>query len=118
MDNKLKDILTNLHSDIEQEKLLEYISGQLSNKQMHEVEDALLSDEFASDAIEGLAHLDNKAKAGLIVNQLNTRLHAQLKDKRKKRKTAIISDNIVLIAILLILMLAVIAYIVIKKSGS
>ena len=56
MSESLKDILSNLNPDIDQETLLLYLQGKLSPEQQHEVEKGLLVDDFESDALEGLEH--------------------------------------------------------------
>ena len=38
MSDKLKDILSNLSSEVDQETLLKYLEGRLSDEQRHEVE--------------------------------------------------------------------------------
>lgn len=117
MENKLKDILNNLNKDIEQDKLLEYINGRMSEAEMHELEATLNDDEFSSDAIDGLEQLSKKENASAIVAQLNANLNTQLKQKKKKKRKNIFSENILYFAIILVLLLAVIAYLVIKKAG-
>ena len=119
MSNNLKDILTNLNKDIEQDKLLQYLNNQLPEADKHAVEANLNDDAFMSDAMDGLQQLENKKDIPSIVNQLNTGLKIQL-DKRKKRKNkrAIAEQPWVYYTIILLLVLVVIAYIVIKKMSS
>ena len=54
MSDELKDILSNLNKDIEQEKLLDYLNKKLSAADAHEVEKQMAGDEFINDAVEGL----------------------------------------------------------------
>jgi hypothetical protein len=44
MSNELKDILSNLNKDIEQEKLLEYLNRRLSEEEQHLLEHQMNDD--------------------------------------------------------------------------
>ena len=119
MSNNLKDILSNLNKDTEQDKLLEYLNNQLLAADRHAVESNMNDDEFLSDAMDGLQQLENKKDISSAVKQLNTGLKKQL-DKRKKRKAkrAIGKQPWVYYTIILLLVLIVAAYIVIKKISA
>ena len=85
-------------------------------KQLHaDVNNDMFDDEdlFEAEAAEGLQQLE-ETQVPIIVNKLNTDLQRQLK-KKKKLKRGIPSQQPVLITIITILLLAVVAYIVIKK---
>ena len=71
MKENIKNILTNLSTDIDQEILLQYLQDKLSEEKKHEVEKQLLENEFASDAIEGLQQIKNKKDINIIIDQLN-----------------------------------------------
>ncbi|MEP6711971.1 MAG: hypothetical protein ABJA37_06135 [Ferruginibacter sp.] len=116
MSNNLKNILSNLNKDTEQDKLLEYLNNQLPQAEQHAVEARMNDDEFMSDAMDGLQQLENKKDVSSIVNQLNTGLKKQL-DKKKKRKTkrVIAEQSWVYYAIILLLILIIVTYIIIKK---
>lgn len=115
MDDKLKDILSNLNKDVGQDKLLEYISGRMTNEQMHELESAISEDEFNSDAFDGLQEIKNKETLNQLLLQMNTSLHQQLREKRRKKNKGIHFDNNLITAIIIILLTCVVAYFVIKK---
>lgn len=116
MPNELKDILANLNKDIEQEKLLEYINRQLSSEEQHAIERQLNDDEFISDAHDGLQHLEQNNRVSLLVHQLNEGLRKELAKKKNKRKQKTIPQQPwVYFTVILLLILAVVAYIIIKK---
>lgn len=71
------------------------------------------STEFEGDAAEGLQHI-NENKIPNLVDQINSNLTAQLKNK-KRRRVRIPDQSGVLITIVTILLLVIVAYIVIKK---
>ncbi len=116
MDEKLKDILSNLSSDIDQEILLKYLQGQLSEEEKHEVEKKMLDNEFNNDALEGLEEIKNKDKLHFLVDTLNRDLKKNLQIKKQRREKFRIKDQPWLyISILIILLLIVLSYFVIHR---
>ena len=83
MPDNLKDILSHLSADIDQETLLLYLQDKLSDEKKHEVEKKLLDNEFASDAMEGLQEFKDKQRVAHLVDMLNRDL--KKKTERKKR---------------------------------
>lgn len=118
MSNDLKNILSNLNNDIEQEKLLEYLNKQLNEQDQHAVESQLNDDPFMSDAVEGLSQINNKTDISLLVHQLNKDLASKLSKKKERRKRPIGQAPWLYYAVIIILLLAVIGYIVIKRFQS
>jgi uncharacterized membrane protein YukC len=108
MQENLKDILTNLSTEVDQETLLLYLQGKLSAEQQHEVEKKMMDNEFASDALEGLQNFKDEQRLQLLVDQLK-------KDLRKKKLSL---DPWVTIAIILVLVLVVIGYFIIRRYTS
>lgn len=114
MKENLKDILSHLHSEVDQQTLLKYLHGKLSAEEQHELEKALVDDSFEADAVEGLAAIENKQNIPALVHQLNRELKKKT-GRRKKwpfRREAKL-ESWLLLTIVLILLLAVIAYLVI-----
>ena len=81
MSDDLKDILSNLNKEIEQDKLLDYLNKKLSAPEAHDVEKQMTNDEFMNDAVEGLEKFKDKKDLPLYVEQLNHELKQQLKKK-------------------------------------
>ena len=116
MSDNLKDILSNLNKDIEQEKLLEYLNRNMSDAEQHSFEKQMNDDEFMNDAVEGLQSLDNKTNIASLVQQMNADLKKQLdKKKKRKEKRKLVEQPWIYFSIVLLLLLCVIAYVVIKK---
>lgn len=116
MKENLKDILSHLSTEIDQETLLLYLQGKLSAEQQHEVEKQMMENDFASDALEGLRNIKDQQRLQLLIDQLN--LDLKKKTEKKKaytEKRRIKQDPWVLVAIVLILTLAVIAYFIIYR---
>lgn len=116
MNESLKDILSNLHSETDQQTLLNYLQGKLSAEQQHEVEKGMLDNEFESEALEGLENFKDKRALKGMVEQLNLDLKKKTEKKKAlRRKREIKLEPWLLITIVSILVLAVIAYIIIHK---
>ncbi|RYY67883.1 MAG: hypothetical protein EOO13_13790 [Chitinophagaceae bacterium] len=115
MSNDLKNILSNLNNDIEQDKLLEYLNRTLSPEEQHELESKLNDDPFASDALDGLSEMKGEDKISLMVYQLNKNLKVQLEKKKKRKKKAISETPWLYYSVIFLLIVAIVGYIVIKK---
>ena len=115
MKENLKDILSNLHSEVDQETLLNYLHGKLSAEQQHDVEKNLLDDEFEAEALEGLQDFKDKRNLSSLVDQLNLDLKKKTKKKARRLKRDVKLEPWLLVAIVLILLLAVIGYFIIHK---
>ena len=116
MSENLKDILSHLNPDIDQETLLLYLQGKLSAEQQHEVEKQAMNDDFDADALEGLSGIKDKKKIHHLVDQLNADLRKKTEKKKKFRKKLELSvDPWVIVTIIIILLLVVISYIIIFR---
>jgi anti-sigma factor RsiW len=116
MNDELKNILSNSNKDIDNQKLMDYLSGKLSAEEKHEIEKQMNDSDFVNDAVEGLEEVKNKKNLANLVEQLNNDLHKQL-DKKKKRKIkrTLKEQPWVYITIILILFLIIISFFVIKN---
>ncbi len=116
MAGNLKDILTHLSTEVDQETLMRYLNGQLSEEQKHEVEKKMLGSDFSDDAMEGLQQFKNKEKLTIILDQLDHDLKKKLLSKKKRRQRLQIKEQPwIYIAAITILVLIVVSYIVIRK---
>ncbi len=116
MQENLKDILTHLTTEVDQETLLLYLQGKLPSEQQHEVEKKMMNNEFASDALEGLQSFKDQQHLQSLVEQLKKDLRVKTTKKKaaiEKRKIKL--DSWIIIAIVLILLLAAISYFIISK---
>jgi hypothetical protein len=116
MKDDLKDILSNLNPEVDQETLLRYLQGKLSEQEQHEVEKQMMGDDFEADALEGLQEFKNKKNLSLLVDQLNADLKRRTeKKKRFKEKMKLNLDSNLIIAVVIILLLIILCYFVIHK---
>ena len=116
MSDELKNILSNLNKDIEQEKLLQYLNEHLSDAEQHELEKQMNEDAFMNDAIEGLQEVKNKKAIPDYVQELNSGLKKQIQKNKQRRHTkGILPQYWNYISIVVLLALAVIAWFIIRK---
>jgi ATP-dependent Zn protease len=116
MTNDLLNILSNSNKDIDNQKLMDYVSDKLSAEEKHEFEKTLIDSEILNDAVEGLEDFKNKEQLNLFVEQLNTNLKKQLdKRKTKNEKRALKDIPWLNFTIILIIMIILIAFFVIWK---
>jgi hypothetical protein len=113
MSGDLKDILSNLNPDIDQELLLQYLQGKLSATQQHEVEKQMMNDEFDADALEGLAQLKNKKEINFLVEQLNQELRKKTAKKKKNKLRELNIPPWIIISLIVILLLIIVSYVII-----
>lgn len=117
MKNDLKNILSGLNKDMEQEKLLQYINRNMTDAEQHEFEKNMADDPFAEDALEGLEQVQQKKELHSLSHQLNLQLKKEVnkRNKKKKKYNGIQLQQWTYYAILLVLLIAIITYVVIKK---
>jgi len=116
MKENLKDILSNLNPEVDQDTLLKYLQGQLSADEQHEVEKSLLDDPFEADAMEGLQNIQDKTQITELVGQLNRDLTKKTSRKKRrlfKREAKV--ESWLLMTVVFILLLAIIAFIIIYR---
>jgi len=116
MDDDLLNILSNSNKDIDNQKLMDYLSDKLSAEEKHEFEKTLLDSELESDALDGLSQFKNKKDPLLYAEELNRKLQKQLQKKKVSRAKRRIKElRWLYVAITLIIIVILIAFIVISK---
>jgi len=116
MNKDLLNILLNSNKDIDNQQLMDYLAGKLSEEEKHAVEMQLAENDFMSDAVEGLEIVKNKRDINVFVDQLNRDLHKKLYSKKnKKQRRKAIQQRWTFAAIILILALLLAAWLMIVK---
>jgi len=116
MNNDLLNILGNSNKDIDNQKLMDYLSGKLSDQEKHEVEMWMVDNDFENEALEGLQQMSGNKKLEGYVDQLNKELRTYIKDKKSRREKRQIDNGFwVYVTIAFILIIAVLAYVVITR---
>jgi hypothetical protein len=117
MSDNLKDILSHLNPDIDQETLLLYLQGKLSAQEQHEIEKQMIDSDFDTDALEGLQDFKDNKKIASLVDQLNKDLKKRTeKKKRFRQKLTLKLEPWLIIALVIILLLIVISYIIVRRQ--
>jgi hypothetical protein len=115
MQDNLKDILSHLSTEVDQETLLLYLQGKLSDEQQHAVEEKMMENEFTADAFEGLLSMKDQHRIQHLVDQLNEDLRKKTNKKAAFReKLKLKQEPWTLVAIVLVLLCIIMGYIVIK----
>ena len=114
MNDDLLNILSNSNKDIDNQKLMDYLSDKLSTEEKHEFEKNLVDADMESDAIEGLIQFKNKKDPLIFAEELNQHLHKQLQKKKSAKEKHRIKDMPWLyITILLIIIIILIGFFVV-----
>ncbi len=116
MNDDLLKILSNSNKDIDNQKLMDYLSDKLSAEEKHNLEKAMIDSDMINDAVEGLNSFKNKKDVSALAEQLNVNLKKQLEKKKSKKLKRKIKDLPWLyLTIILILIIILIGFLVIKK---
>jgi len=116
MSDELLNILSNSNKDIDNQKLMDYLSDKLSKEEKHEFEGHMAGSEMLNDVVEGLEKFKNKKDVSALVEQLNANLKRQLnKKKERKLKREIKNLNGLYFYIILIIIIILIGFFIIKK---
>jgi anti-sigma factor RsiW len=118
MNKDLLNILSNSNKDIDNQRLMDYVSGHLDESEAHEVERMMADNEFTDDAVEGLQQVKSAARLKMLTEQLNRDLAKKLQQKKQRTSRRRIKDEpVILFALALVLLLIIIGYVVIRMYG-
>ena len=86
MHNDLLDILSRKVQPITNEQLVNYLTGNLTDTERHEMEATMLNSGVDAEALEGLEMVGNKEKIQQYELEIQKALRDKLKQKPNKRK--------------------------------
>ena len=116
MNKDLLNILSNSSKDIDNQQLMDYLAGKLSEDEKHAVEMQLTDNDFMNDAMEGLESVKDKKDINVFVEKLNRNLQKKLRQKKnRKQKRKLMQQRWVYAAIVLILALLIAVWLMIVK---
>lgn len=119
MNKDLLNILSNSNKDIDNQQLMDYLSGKLSGEELHDLERSMADNEFLNDAVEGLQQIQrsgNKKDIQSYVDELNATMQKSLSQKKQRRlKRRLKEEPWAMIAIVVVITLCIIAYVIIRK---
>jgi len=113
----LLNILSNSNKDIDNQKLMDYLSGKLSAAEKHELEKQMAENEMVNDAVEGLQQFKDQKKLEVYVEQLHNQLNSYIQKKKERRKPKWFRgqyDQWIFLAVIIVLLLIIIAYVTIR----
>ena len=114
----LLNILSNSNKDIDNQKLMDYLSGKLSAAETHELEKQMAENAMVNDAVEGLQQFKDQKKLEAYVDQLQRQLNSYIEKKKERRKPKWFRgqyDQWIFLAVIVILLLIIIAYVAIRE---
>ncbi|MEO7314656.1 MAG: hypothetical protein ABIW47_05700 [Ginsengibacter sp.] len=116
MSDDLLNILSNSNKDIDNQILMDYLSGKLSAEDKHAIEEEMIESDFINDAVEGLESFEKQTDINEYASQLNKNLRKKLETKKLKRNKRKIKDiPWFYYAIILVLILVIAGFLILKK---
>jgi anti-sigma factor RsiW len=119
MNPDLLNILSHSNKDIDNQKLMDYLSGKLSEPEKQQVEQLAAGNALLHDALEGLQKLSDQKKLEAYVNQLNKELHQHIqKNSRRLERRRIKEYPWIYLAAGLVLLFCILGYLIIRMLHS
>lgn len=116
MNTDLLKILADSNKDIDNQQLMDYIAGSISQKDLHEVEKSMADSDFVNDAIEGLQQVQNKKNLDTVVEQLNNDLNRKIRQKNIRREKRKLKDQPwIYFSLILLLLLVTVAWFILHR---
>ncbi|HTR28519.1 MAG TPA: hypothetical protein VMH27_04575 [Puia sp.] len=115
MNKDLLNILANSNKDIDNQQLMDYLSGNLSGEELHDVERSMADNEFLNDAVEGLQQLSNRKNLQTYLDELNSGLQKSMAKKKQRRlKRRLKEDPWTYLTLGLVIFLCLVAYWIVR----
>jgi hypothetical protein len=115
MNKDLLNILSNSNKDIDNQQLMDYLSGNLSGEPLHDLERSMADNAFLNDAVEGLQQMSNRKDLQAYVNELNASLKRSMAKKKQRRlKRRLKDDPWAYLTIGLVIALCLVAYWIVR----
>jgi hypothetical protein len=115
MNKDLLNILSNSNKDIDNQQLMDYLSGNLSGEPLHDLERSMADNAFLNDAVEGLQQMSNRKDLQAYVNELNASLQRSMAKKKQRRlKRRLKDDPWAYLTIGLVISLCLVAYWIVR----
>lgn len=108
--SELVNILSESNKDIDNQKLMDYLSNKLNKAEAHDIEKQMADSGLVNDAVEGLQNF-KQGNALQFASQLNAELQKQLHKKKSKRNRQLFKDKAwIYFAVLLVLIIILITF--------
>ncbi|MHA4807203.1 hypothetical protein ACX0G9_03815 [Flavitalea flava] len=117
MNKDLLNILSNSNKEIDNQQLMDYLSGRLSGPEKHDVEMSMADSDFMNDAVEGLQTVNQQNDIHTYVEQLNKDLRKKLRKKKGRREKRRLKEGPWgYVAILVIILLCIAGFFLVRKA--
>ena len=107
-------IISKIDDELNEEELLNYVSGKSDEKEMHAVEKTMAGSSFVNDGVEGLQKFSSAKKINAYVQQINEDLQHKLSDKKSRKKRRINIQSWEIIALVIIVLLCLLGYVIVE----
>jgi len=116
MDNKLLNILQTKEVPIENQQIIDYLTGDLNEEMKHHLEENEIDDAMMQDAMEGLNSIQDKARLEKMARDLNQTLQKKISSQKTKHiETRKWKDQSwILLSIATVLLIVIICFLVMK----
>jgi len=104
----------NADDELNEEELLNYVSGKSDAENVHAVEKTMAGSSFVNDGIEGLQQFSSAKKINVYVQQINEDLQHKLSDKKLRKKRSINLQSWEIIALIIIVLLCLLGYVIVE----
>lgn len=99
---------------IDEQMLIKYLEGKLSDLERFEVEKQIIDSAFVSDAVDGLKQFNQPNQLNELKTQLNKQLKKEISKKSKRKKMRKLQDQPwLVVAIFSILFLCIMGFLLI-----
>jgi hypothetical protein len=105
MRKNLTDILSNNGEPIDEGKLMDYLSGKLTDEERNALEKKMASSDIDDDALDGLLMIEDSRKVLQHQSDINKWLKEKLKQKKpvvKRKKLQTVNASIVITVVVLL----------------
>jgi hypothetical protein len=99
--------------ELNEDELVNYLKGNLSAEDAHEIEKQMADSSFVKDGVEGLQQFSSTEKINSYVQNINTNLQQKLAVKRRKTKKGIQNLSWEFIAVIVVILLCLLGYAII-----
>ena len=104
----------NADDELNEEELLNYVSGKSGAEDVHAVEKTMAGSSFVNDGVEGLQQFSSEKKINVYVQQINEDLQHKLSDKKIRKKRSINIQSWEFIAVIVVVLLCLIGYAIVE----
>jgi hypothetical protein len=100
--------------ELNEDELVNYLKGNLSPEEAHEIEKQMADSSFIKDGVEGLQQFSSAKKMNRYVQHINTDLQQKLTVKKKSGKKGIQNLSWEFIAVIVVILLCLLSYAIVE----